>query len=83
MPADDATLEPVTAEDCPLLGDRTREERDGPRHFRKGVSGEERAMGCSPGPFRLTDLVPPTRMHRHRHHGVFTPNHKISPPSRR
>ena len=26
---------------------------------------------------RLADLVPPPRMHRHRYHGVFAPNHKL------
>ncbi len=26
---------------------------------------------------RLADLVPPPRKHRHRHHGVFAPNHRL------
>jgi len=26
---------------------------------------------------RLADLVPPPRKHRHRYHGVFSPNHKL------
>ena len=28
---------------------------------------------------RLADLVPPPRKQRHRYHGVFAPNHKLSP----
>ena len=27
--------------------------------------------------YRLADLVPPPRKHRHRYHGVFAPNHKL------
>jgi hypothetical protein len=28
---------------------------------------------------QLADHVPPPRKHRHRYHGVFTPNHKLRP----
>ena len=27
--------------------------------------------------YRLAELVPPPRKHRHRYHGVFAPNHKL------
>ena len=27
---------------------------------------------------RLAELVPPPRKHRHRYHGVFAPNHKLT-----
>ncbi len=43
--------------------------------------GANVVVGLTPFEFldRLADLVPPPRKHRHRYHGVFTPNHKLLP----
>jgi hypothetical protein len=44
----------------------------------EGVLNRNGIMGFTPSD-RLADLVPPPRKHRHRYHGVFTPNHKLRP----
>jgi hypothetical protein len=42
-------------------------------------SGANGVVDLTPFEFldRLADLVPPTRKHWHRYHGVFAPNHKL------
>jgi len=52
----------------------------GPGRGRKSTRpGANGVVELSPFEFldRLGDLVPPPRMHRHRYHGVFAPNHKL------
>ena len=54
----------------------------GPGRGRKSTRpGANGVVELSPFEFldRLAELVPPARMHRHRYHGVFAPNHKRRP----
>jgi hypothetical protein len=53
----------------------------GPGRGRKSTRpGANGVVALSPFEFldRLADLVPPPRKHRHRYHGVFAPNHKLT-----
>jgi len=53
---------------------------DGPSRSRKSTRpGANGVVDLSPFEFldRLADLVPPSRKHRHRYHGVLAPNHKL------
>ena len=54
----------------------------GPGRGRKSTRpGANGVVELTPFEFldRLADLVPPPRKHRHRYHGVFTPNHPLRP----
>jgi gluconolactonase len=55
--------------------------RDGKDRSANGTSPSVGRVELAPFEFldRLADLVPPTRKHRHRYHGVFAPNHPLRP----